>query len=105
MKLTTEQVKKVAKLANLPVSSEEEELYAEQLSAILDYIDLLNTVDMSKLSPSEIKSVQPTFNVIPEKNVLRKDQPTDSLTQDQALQNGKNVKDGYFVTKGVFAEE
>lgn len=89
MKLTIDQVKKVAKLANLPVSPEEEELYAEQLSAILDYIDLLNSVDT--------KSVQPTFNVIPDKNVLRKDVPSESLTQEQALQNGKNTKDGYFL--------
>ena len=97
MRLTTEQVKKVAKLANLPITPEEEELYADQLSAILDYIDLLNTVDT--------KSVQPTFNVIPQKNVMREDVAKESLTQEEALQNGKNTKDGYFVTKGVFAED
>jgi aspartyl-tRNA(Asn)/glutamyl-tRNA(Gln) amidotransferase subunit C len=97
MKLTTGQVKKVAKLANLPVSAAEEEKYAEQLSAILDYIDLLNTVDT--------KDVQPTFNVMPKKNVMRQDTPGESLSPDEALKNAKNKRDGYFVTKGVFAEE
>ncbi len=97
MKLTTEQVKKVAKLANLPVSAEEEEKYAEQLSAILDYIDLLNTVDT--------QNIEPTFNVIPEKNIMRSDVAGESLSQADAIKNASNKKDGYFVTKGVFAEE
>ncbi len=97
MKLSTEQVKKVAKLANLPVSEEEEELYGEQLSAILDYIDLLNTVDTA--------GVEPTFNVIPQKNVMREDVAGVSLSQEDALKNAKNIKKGQFVTKGVFAEE
>lgn len=97
MKLTSDQVKKVAKLANLPVTLEEEEKYAEQLSAILDYIDLLNTVDTS--------DVEPTFNVIPEKNIMRSDTAGASLSQDEALRNAPNAKDGFFVTKGVFAEE
>jgi aspartyl-tRNA(Asn)/glutamyl-tRNA(Gln) amidotransferase subunit C len=97
MNLSTEQVKKVAKLANLPVTEQEEELYAEQLSAILDYIDLLNSVVTS--------SVEPTFNVIPEKNIMRSDVAGDSLSQEDAIKNAPNKKDGYFVTKGVFAEE
>lgn len=97
MKLSTEQVKKVAKLANLPVSSGEEEKYADQLSAILDYIDLLNSVDT--------KDVKPTFNVMPDKNVMRQDVIGESLSSEDALKNASNKKDGYFVTKGVFAEE
>lgn len=97
MKLTTDQVKKVAKLANLPINEKEEELYSEQLSAILDYIDLLNTVDT--------KNVEPTFNVIPEKNIMRSDTAGESLSQEDALRNAPNAKDGFFVTKGVFAEE
>lgn len=97
MKLSTDQVKKVAKLANLPVTSEEEAIYAEQLSAILDYIDLLNTVDTA--------SIEPTFNVIPEKNIMRADVADESLSQEDALRNAPNAKDGFFVTKGVFAEE
>jgi aspartyl-tRNA(Asn)/glutamyl-tRNA(Gln) amidotransferase subunit C len=97
MKLSTEQVKKVAKLANLPVTEKEEALYADQLSAILDYIDLLNSVDT--------KNVDPTFNIMPEKNIMRKDEATDSLSQEDAVKNASNKRDGYFVTKGVFAEE
>ena len=39
--LTKDEVKHVAKLANLPLTSEEEEKYSGQLSKILDYVDQL----------------------------------------------------------------
>jgi len=97
MRLTTDQVQKVAKLANLPISDDEEEKYSEQLSKILDYIDQLNSVDT--------KNIDPTFNVTGLDSIFRPDQVGESLTQEEALQNGSNVKDGFFVTKGVFEEE
>lgn len=80
-------VKHVAKLASLPLSSEEEEKYSGQLSKILDYIEQLNKVDTS--------NVEPTFNVSGLSNVMAKD----------ALKKGSNTKIGFFVTKGVFDNE
>lgn len=97
MKLTRDQVKKVAKLANLPLSSEEEEKYSEQLSAILDYIDQLNSVDT--------QGVEALFNVTGLSNVLSEDEVKPSLTSDQALANAPVKKNGFFVTKGVFEGE
>ncbi len=96
MKLTKEQIKHVAKLANLPLSFEEEKKYGSQLSEILNYIDLLDKVDTS--------GVEPTFNVTGLSDVLRGDDTRESLTSDQALQNASNKKDGMFITKGVFKE-
>lgn len=97
MKLTKDQVKHIAKLANLPVSEEELNTYADQLSEVLDYIAKLNEVDASKL--------EGIFNVTMRKNITRKDEPGKSLTQEEALANSSSTKDGYFVTKGVFEEE
>ncbi len=97
MKLSSEQIKHVAKLANLPVSPKEEELYSEQLSKILDYIDQLNAVNTD--------GVEPTFNVTGLSNVLREDAPQESLKQEESLQNASQQKNGYFVTKGVFESE
>lgn len=97
MKLTTEQVKYVAKLGNLSLSSEEEDLYAEQLSEILDYIDQLNSVDTS--------NVEPTFNVTGKSSVWREDVAGESLSQEEALKNAPKARNGYFVTKGVFESE
>lgn len=97
MRLTTEQVQKVAKLANLPITSDEEEKYAAQLSKILDYIETLNSVDT--------KDVEPTYNITGLNSVMRPDQVGQSLSQEEALQNGVNVNNGFFVTKGVFESE
>jgi len=97
MRLSPDQVRHVAKLANLPITSQEEEMYSEQLSKILDYIDHLNSVDTS--------SVEPTFNTTGLSNVMRKDQVKPSISQQEALQNAPETKNGYFVTKGVFEEE
>lgn len=97
MQLTKEQVKKVAKLANLPLTSEEEGKYSRQLSNILDYIDKLNEVDTS--------NVDPTFNVTGLNNVMRGDQPELGLSQEEALSNAKEEKNKMFVTKGVFEKE
>lgn len=96
MKLTKDQVKHVAKLANLPLSEAEESKYSDQLSKILDYIDKLNEVDT--------KDVEPTFNVTGLSNVMREDEPNPSLRQDEALANATKQKAGMFETKGVFEE-
>lgn len=88
--------KYVAKLANLPLTVEEEEKYAEQLSKILDYFEQLKQVDTA--------NVEPTFNVTGLSNVMREDETTASLSQDEALQNASKKENGFFVTKGVFDE-
>lgn len=89
-------VKKVAKLANLPLTFEEEEKYSTQLSKILDYIDQLNRVDTSK--------VDATYNVSGLSNVMRKDEVGECLSQEDAISNASNKKNGFIVTKGIFEE-
>lgn len=93
MKLTKDDVKHVAKLANLPLSEKEEELYSEQLSKILDYVEQLNQVDT--------KGVETTFNVSGQENVMRADETVASLTQDEALQNASQKENSFFITKKV----
>lgn len=97
MKLTKEQVKHVAKLANLPLTEEEEEKYTEQLSKILDYIEQLNKVDT--------KDVEPTFNVSGQSNVMSEDKLGECLSQEDTLSNAPKKENGFFVTKGVFESE
>ena len=96
-KLSIDHVKKVAKLANLPLTSQEEEKYSEQLSRVLDYIEQLNQADTSE--------VEPTFNVTGLSNVMRKDEIVASLSQEESLSNASVKKNGFFITKGVFESE
>lgn len=87
----------IAKLANLPLTIEENSLYESQLTSILEYVEQIESVDT--------KSVEPTFNVTPNKNTTRKDIASKSLTQNEALSNSSRKKDGFIVTGGVFENE
>jgi aspartyl-tRNA(Asn)/glutamyl-tRNA(Gln) amidotransferase subunit C len=51
MKISREDVMKVAALANLELSSEEVDAYRAHLDDILTYIDKLNEVDTSTVEP------------------------------------------------------
>ena len=97
MRLSKDLVKHVAKLANLPLTFDEEKKYSKQLSKILDYIEKLNSADTSK--------VEPTYNVSGLENVMAKDEVIESLSQDEAIKNATQKKDGFIVTKGVFPDE
>jgi aspartyl-tRNA(Asn)/glutamyl-tRNA(Gln) amidotransferase subunit C len=51
MKITTEDVLKVAALANLELTDSEVDTYRGQLDDILTYIDKLNEIDTSNIEP------------------------------------------------------
>lgn len=103
MKLTSEQVKKVAKLANLPLTEEEEEKYSEQLSKILEYAEQLNQVDTLVARPGHVP-VEPTFNVTGLSSVMREDEPQVCLSQEEALSGAPRKKGSMFETKEVFED-
>ncbi len=94
--LTKDQVKHVAKLANLPLTEDEIEKYSKQLSKILDYIESLNKVNT--------ENVEPTFNTTGLENIMSEDKVSNSLTQEESLSNASKKDKGFFVTKGVFNE-
>lgn len=96
-KLTIDQVKHVAKLANLTLTDQEVKKYSEQLSKILDYIDQINSVNIS--------NVEPTFNVSGNETITQADKVSPSLTQEEALSNASKKQENLFVTRGVFNNE
>lgn len=58
MKITREDVLRVAELAHLELSGDEAEMYRGQLDSVLTYIDKLKTLDVSRAEPM----AQVTFN-------------------------------------------
>lgn len=96
MKLTLDEVKHVAELAKLHLTDAEVEEYAEQLSAILDYAEMLQAVDTS--------GIPPTPYVLPLTSVMRADEPEPSLPNDVALANAPDRDDGFFRVRAVFEE-
>jgi aspartyl-tRNA(Asn)/glutamyl-tRNA(Gln) amidotransferase subunit C len=77
MGLTREIVENIAELAKLQLTEAEIELYREQLSAILDYADMLSAV--------ETDDIPPTASVLPIRNAFREDVAITGLSLEKAL--------------------
>ncbi len=88
MKLTLEEVQHIAELARLELTPEEEELYQQQLSAILEYAARLQQLDTTGIAP--------TASVLPPHSGLRVDEVRPGLTTDAALRNAPQVEQSQF---------
>ena len=93
MPLSRDDVRHVAMLARLGLEPGDEEFYADQLSAILAHIDRLSEVDTEAISP--------TAQAVPLANRMRDDVPRPGLTQEQALANAPEARDGLFVVRAI----
>ncbi len=93
MELTLAQVEHIAELARLALTDSEKALYQEQLSAILDYARRLQAVDTS--------AIPPTATVLPLQNVMREDQPRESMEREAVLANAPQVEANCFKVQAV----
>ena len=66
MSIDVKEVDKIAKLARLELTGKEKEMYAEQLSVVFDYIEMLNEVDT--------EGVEETCQVTGLEDVVREDE-------------------------------
>jgi aspartyl-tRNA(Asn)/glutamyl-tRNA(Gln) amidotransferase subunit C len=83
MKLTTNEVKYIAKLSKISLTDDEIELLRVDLSQILDYFSMLEKVDTENITP--------TGHVVETKTTLRKDISTPSQTNiEDILSNAPN---------------
>ncbi len=94
--LNKNQVKHIAKLANLKLTSVEINRFKKQLSEVLEYIEQLNELNTKK--------IQPTSQVTGLENVFREDKSKPSLSQKEVLSGGKNTEKGMFKIKAIFEE-
>jgi len=92
-KLSEEEVKHVAKLAKLSLTSQEVKKFQKQLSGVLDYIDVLKKLDT--------KDIEPTSQVTDLENVFRNDEPSQSLQSEEVLSNAKEKNNGLFMVKAI----
>ena len=88
MALTLAEVEHIAELAKLRLTDEEKARFREQLSAILDYAEILNRLDTS--------AILPTATVLPLRTVLRPDEVTPSLPRERLLANAPAAEAGMF---------
>jgi aspartyl-tRNA(Asn)/glutamyl-tRNA(Gln) amidotransferase subunit C len=93
-KLSRDDVLKLARLSRLKLSDEEVEKFREELSSILEYVEVLNKVDTSGL--------EPTSQVTGLKNVMRKDETRDyGYKTEDLLKNAPAVKGNQFKVRRV----
>lgn len=97
--ITTDDVAKVAVLANLPVTQAEKKLFADQFSTTIDVIGSLNEIDTNGITPTS--QVNHLENVT-RPDVIDKDRV---LTQAEALSGSKNVHQGFFVVKQILEKD
>ncbi len=91
MKLTLDQVRKVADLANLALFDAEIERMARDLDGILTHIDKLNELDTSNVEPM----AQVLYDA-EETSTLREDRERPTLSNAEALANAAVSGSGYF---------
>lgn len=94
--ISKQEVEHIAKLARLELSESEKKVYAEQLSAILDYVE--------KLKKVPTVTVEPMHNVSGQSNVMRDDEITNKVCQKEMLANAPMTEDGYLKVKAVLED-
>ncbi len=93
MKLDREDVLRIAELAKIGTSEEEAQLFAEQLSAILNHVGKLDRLDTD--------TVPPTTQAIPTTNVTRPDTVRPFLPPETALANAPQRQDDLFRVRPI----
>ncbi len=73
-----DQVLHVARLARLRLSEDEIERMSRELSTVLDHIE--------KISELDLEGVPPTSHVIEVENVMRADEPRESMPLERVLE-------------------
>lgn len=96
MKLTVKEIEQIANLARLELSENEKTMYAEQLSVVLDYIEMLNEVNTEEISE--------TTQVTGLEDVVREDKPIncDEITKQKLIDSFPEKMGKLLKVKAVF---
>lgn len=88
MKISQDEVAKVAKLARLDLSAAELQAVTGQMDAVLGYVGKLNELDTA--------GILPTAHAVPMSNAFRADTVRPSLNQEAALLNAPDRREDTF---------
>ncbi len=83
----------VAKLARIELNDEQKQKYSAQLENVLDYFEKLSQVD--------VEGVEPSAHAHSIYNVWRDDEPTPSMSIDDALLNAPAKRENQIVVPKV----
>ena len=88
MKVDKKQVIHIAKLANLNLTEEEIDKYANNLEEILNFAEIINCIDTENIS----ETIMSNQNV----NVFRKDEVVQFENREELLKNAPSKDEGMF---------
>jgi aspartyl-tRNA(Asn)/glutamyl-tRNA(Gln) amidotransferase subunit C len=93
MELSSAEVEHVAELAKLGLTEEEKKKFCGQLSAILEYAEMLQKLDT--------EAIPPTATVLPLLSVMRADEVAPSFSQEDILANAPDAAEGCFRVRAI----
>ncbi len=88
MAITHDEVRHIARLANLDFTDQEYDRFTQQLNAILEYVAQLNQLDTS--------AVEATSHMETGTHALRDDRVVGAIPQEEALRNAPESDRGLF---------
>lgn len=90
-----EEIERIAKLARLNLKEEELEGFSKDLSSIIDYIDILNEVN--------VKGVEPLSHIHDIKNVMREDIRANQSQEviNQLIESAPDKESGFVKVKAI----
>ena len=93
-----DEIEKLAKLANINLTQNEQYIYSKELSKIINYnVDHLNRFNTNKIKPTAHTSGIET--------VLRTDTTEPGLSNEEAVKNSKTAYKGFFKSRHVFSNK
>ncbi len=93
MKLDTNTINKIAKLARIRLSEDEAKVLLKDMNSILDWVEQLNEVNTD--------FVEPLANISSSTLPQRKDESKDMNSSDEILKNSPDKLEGYFAVPKV----
>ncbi|GAB7024202.1 Asp-tRNA(Asn)/Glu-tRNA(Gln) amidotransferase subunit GatC [Salidesulfovibrio brasiliensis] len=93
MKISPEEVAKVAALARLELSDEKIEEFTGQLGDILDYMDKLGELDT--------EGVEPMFTPVEQVSVMREDKARKDYSREDVLSNAPETDGQFFIVPRI----
>jgi len=93
MKVSLEEVERVAALSKIALSAKEKEQYSHELTKILDYVEKINELNTD--------NVEPMAHTLSIHNVLRKDEVREGFTVDDVVKLAPKHQDSYIVVPKV----
>ncbi len=95
MKLTREDILKLARLSRLRISDEEISQYQDELTEILGFVKQLDSVDTTGIKPTYQVTGLSSENI----NATRPDVITEQISQEELFKNVPSLEDGHIKVK------